>query len=129
MLHNYYSQLIFGKSIKTLSERSMSSKNGVGKKEHPHRNEWKRTHLTHCKRINSKWINILNITPDTIKVVKIEGKYSTTLYWQKFISQNSQNTSNKFKNRQTWFHKPKMLLYSKKTIQLRDNPWIGRKYL
>jgi hypothetical protein len=55
------------------------------------------SHFTQCKKINSKWIKVINVRPGTIKLLEKKYRAKSTLHWfgQYFFGYDSKNTGKK----------------------------------
>lgn len=66
-----YNQIIFDKGAKTTQWRIVFSTNGAGKSGYPHAKEWSWTLIQHyIQKLNSQYIEGLNVKPKTIKILK-----------------------------------------------------------
>ena len=100
--------------------KTASSINSVGKTRQLHAKTIKLYYyfLTPYTKINSKWIEGLNLTPETIKL--LEKNISSTFFDISFsniffyLPCQAREMS---KNKQMWLHQAKKLLYSTRTTK------------
>ena len=97
-------------------KKTLSSTNGVEKTEQQHAKRMKLDHfLILYTKINSKWIEDLNVTLDIIKILdeSTSNNFSDISYNNIFLDVSPEFKGNKSKTKLLGLHQNKKLLYSR----------------
>ena len=99
---NYY---LMRKSGTLNGVRILSSKNGFGKTGQPHAVKWNWVPMIQLTKINWKWIENINISPDTIKTLEGNiGKKLLAVGLGNDILDMTKSIRNKIKNQQVEYN-------------------------
>lgn len=111
-------------------ERIVSSMSGVGKTGYSHKNDEIRPLLIPLTKIDLKWIEDLNITPETIKLLEknIRKKILDIGLGNKSFRCDTKIISNKNKTNKWDYIKLKSYYTAKERIKCTCNLQNGRKY-